>query len=227
MATLWRRGLLAGVFVSAGLCTGCNMMALPFFLLPGMEPKHDPKCKLASEDKKKEVKVVILASSGLETRAEFVRVDRELSRLLALELQGAFKKNKEKVALVPFSHVERYKDEHPNWRSLDAEEIGKHFKADYVISLEINKVTLYEAGSANTLFRGHAEISIDVVDVHNADAGPIYREEYTTEYPRVKGPIPVGDSNAAQFQQRFLSFVARELSWRFTSHLVEDDHQCD
>jgi hypothetical protein len=227
MAPVWRGWLWAGLMVSAGLGTGCNVMSLPFFLIPGLEPTHEPKCRLASDDKKKEVKVLILASSGLDTRAEFVRVDRELSRLLALQLDEAFKKNKEKVSVVPFSQVEKYKDEHPNWRALDSEEIAMHFEADKVVNLEVNKVTLYEAGSANTLFRGHAEISIDVIDASKSAAGPIYSEEYTCEYPRVRGPIPVGDSNSAQFRQRFLSVVARELSWRFTSHLVEDDHQCD
>ncbi len=218
---------LAGLFLAAALCTGCNLMALPFFLMPGMEPKHEAKCRLASKDKEKEVKAVILATSGLETRPEFLRVDRELSRLMSMQMQEGFKKNKEKVALVPTSQIEKYKDEHPNWRSMDPAEIGKHFEADYVINVEVNSVTLYEQGSANTLFRGRADISLDVVEVHKPVEGPIYREEYTCEYPKVKGPIPVDNSNPAQFRQRFLNVVARELSWRFTSHLVEDDHQCD
>src|SRR5438445_85693 len=80
--------------LAATVCTGCNLMALPFFLMPGMEPKHDAKCKLASDEKDKEVKVVILASAGLETRPEFLRVDRELSRKLCQRLEEGFKLNK-------------------------------------------------------------------------------------------------------------------------------------
>jgi hypothetical protein len=79
----------------------------------------------------------------------------------------------------------------------------------------------------NTLFRGRAEISIDVVDVHKHSEGPIYREEYTVEYPRTKGPIPADGKSPVQFRQAFLAVVARELSWRFTSHLVDDDMKCD
>jgi hypothetical protein len=219
---------LTGLMLVAALATtGCNMLALPFFLIPGMEPKIEAKCKLAAEDKEKEVKVIILASCGLETRPEFLRVDRDLSRMVAMNLQEAFKKNKEKVTLVPISQIEKYKDEHPNWHSLDPEEIGKHFKADYVINLEIDSISLYEQGSSNTLFRGRTEISLAVVNIKQPKEGPIYKEEYTCEYPRAKGPIPAGDSNPAQFRQRFLGVVARELSWRFTAHLVDDDLQCD
>jgi hypothetical protein len=199
------------------------MMALPFFLLPGMEPKHEAKCKLVPHDKENAARVIILSSCGLETRPEFLRVDRELSRLVYTQLEEGFKKNKEKIALVAINQVEKYKDDHADWHSRSPEEVGKHFNADYVIEVEINALSLYEPGSINTLFRGHAEISLDVVDVHKPANGPIYREEYTIDYPRARGPIPASESNAPQFRQRFLSVVARELSWRFTAHLVEDD----
>lgn len=223
MAARKQCGYLAGLFLVAMSSSGCNLMALPFFLIPGMEPKHEAKCKLAAQDGDKEVKVLILSAAGLETRPEFLRVDRELSRLLYMQMEDGFKKNKEKVTIIPVSQVEKYKDDHPNWHSLSPEEIGKHFHADYVIDLEINTMTLYEAGSANTLFRGHAEISLDVVDVHKPSEGPIYKEEYTIDFPRARGPIPASDGSVPQFRQRFLSVIARELSWRFTAHLVEDD----
>jgi hypothetical protein len=220
----WKHGgFVASLFLLTAFVTGCNLMALPFFLLPGMEPKHEARCKLVPHDDRKEVRVLILPSSGLQTRPEFTRLDRELGRLLYMQLGEGFKKNKEKVTIVAMSQVEKYKDDHPSWSSLSPEEIGKDFHVDYVIDLEINAVTLYEPGSANTLFRGHAEISLNVVDVQKASEGPVYREEYTIDYPRARGPIPASESNVSQFRQRFLSTIARELSWRFTAHLVEDD----
>jgi hypothetical protein len=223
MAAFKYQGYLAALVLVVVSVTGCNMMALPFFLLPGMEPKHEARCKLVPHDPDRGARVVILASCGLETRPEFLRVDRELGRLVYMQLEEGFKKNKERVALVPISQVEKYKDDHPNWHSLSPEEVGKHFRADYVINLEISSMRLYEPGSINTLFRGHAEISLDVVDILKSADGPIYREEYTVDYPRARGPIPASESNIQQFRQRFLSVVARELSWRFTAHLVEDD----
>ena len=229
MAAIGYRRALAGLLLVAVLCTGCNLLTLPFFLLPGMDPKIDPEWKLASDDKTKEVRVLILASSGMETRPEFLRVDRELSRLVAQQMEANFKKNEEKVKIVPTSRVEKYKDDHPDWHSEPPEKIGKYFQADYVINLEVNSITLYEPGSSNTLFRGRANISVDVVDVKHPSEGPVYRKEYATEYPKVRGPIPADntDTNPARFRQMFLTAVARELSWLFTAHLVEDDHRCE
>lgn len=223
MAAWIQRGCPAGLIVVAACSTGCNMMALPFFLLPGSDPKHEARCKLEPHDEHKDARVVILCASGLETRPEFLRLDQELGRLLYRQLEDGFKQNKERVTVAAISHVEKYKDDHPNWHSLSPEEIGKHFNADYVIELEINAVSLYEQGSANTLFRGHAEISIDVIDVHKPAEGSVYREEYSIDYPRARGPIPASEASVSQFRQRFMSQVARELAWRFTAHLVEED----
>ena len=88
MRTSYRRTFLAGLILTAALGAGCNMMAAPYFLLMGMDSKHEAKCKLASEDKDKEVRVVILAScSQFEMRPEFLRIDRELSQL-SLQVEG-------------------------------------------------------------------------------------------------------------------------------------------
>lgn len=227
MAAVRHRLYLAGLLVAATVATACNPLALPFFLMTGMNPKQEPQCKLASPDKEKEVRVVLLASTGLETRPEFVRVDRDLVRNLARQLQQNFLENKEKVTLVSSTQVEKYKDEHPNWRSLDLHEIGKYFNADYVIDLEIESISLYEPGSGNQLYRGRAALSLTVVNVRKPGDDPLYHEEYTCEYPKARGPIPVGEGSDAQFRLAFLRHVAKQLSWRFTAHPVEDDIATD
>lgn len=225
-ANLGRGAWLAVILVSL-LGTGCNFFYVPYYLLMG-EGKHAAKCPLAEEkDKDKTVKVVILSYAGLETRPEFMRIDRELASLLAQQLQEGFKKNKEKVVIVSTRKVEEFRNNHPDWRSLRPEDIGEHFGADYVIDLSINELRLYEPGSRNTLFRGHAEISLAVLDMKKPGEEPKYKEEYSCDFPKARGPIPVDDRNPQQFKQAFLASVARELSWRFTAHPTSDDFRCD
>src|SRR5438045_1100785 len=118
MATLRRLGFLTGLMLTACLCTGCNVMALPFFLIPGLQATVDPKVKLASDDKDVIVHVAILSSAGLETRPEFIRADNEITHKLVAKLQDGFKKKKQQVVFIPISKIEKYKDEHPNWHSL-------------------------------------------------------------------------------------------------------------
>lgn len=218
MATRHERICLVGLLCAAFLCMGCSLLSVPVFLLSGMNSKIDPKFPLASKDKDKEVKVLILASGSLETRPEFLRSDREISSFLSTELTKQFKENKEKVTVIPISQVEKYKDEHPNWHALNPIEIGEHFKADYVIDLAIESLSLYEPGSGNQLFRGRTEIAITVVDVKQRGGDPVYREQYICEYPKTRGPIPAADGNPQQFRLRFLQHIAKHLSWIFTAH---------
>jgi hypothetical protein len=202
-------------------------MALPYFFLPGMDPMTDPKCPLACKtDKEKVVRVVILSQAALETRPEFLRVDRDLAQMLLQSMTENFKRNKEKVVLVPNSQIEKFKDDHPNWKAMGPSEVGRQFKADYVIGVEVNSISLYESGSSNTLFRGRCDISLVVTDV-NSRENPKFTDEVSMEYPKARGPIDATNGNVAQFRQKFLSVVARELSSRFTAHPLEDDYRCE
>lgn len=229
MTTPSYRWRLAGLILAGILTTGCNPLTLPYFLMLGAGNPLPPECKLADKDKNKEVKVVILGYSSLETRPEFLRVDTELSSMLAKRIQEGAKENKEKITVIAPSKVQKYKDEHPNWHALGAEEIGKHFDADYVIDMAIDSITLYEPGSHNQLFRGRAEISLSVIDLHQPGEEPMYRKEYTTEYPKTRGPIPNDGSGTStqQFRLTFLTHVATDLGWLFTAHEVDDDFHRD
>ncbi len=221
MATFVRRSLLTAGILVAVTSAGCNMMALPFFLIPSFRLEQ-PKCKLASEDKEKQVRVMILAEMGLETQPDLVHFDGELARLLAHNMQEGFKSNKEKVTIVSTSKVERYKDDHPNWQSESATELGKHFHADYVIELEVGALSLFEKGSANQLYQGRISISMKVIDVHASGDNIVkYEEEYHCSHPQC--PKPVGDNDLAQFKQKFLAVVAQELAWRFVAHPFDDE----
>ncbi len=226
MTPCCRRWRWAGLILAAILVTaGCNPLTSLYFLMPTGDDGVPPECKLTSDDKEKEVHIVILPSCALETRPEFLRVDRELAGLLVQKLMAGFKDKKQKIAFLPLSKVEKFKDEHPNWRALSPAEIGEHFHADYVIDLSIESLSLYEPDSHKMFYRGNTSITVNVIDVHNADEGPIFQKPYTCEYP-AKGPVPVdyANNNPQQFRMQFLTRVATELSWLFVSHPYEDHH---
>jgi hypothetical protein len=226
MATTWRRGALSGLVLLAALCIGCNMLSLPFFIL-GPEPKVEPLLKkVASDQKDKEVKVVVLSYAGLETRPEFLRADRDLSNVLVRQLRDGFKYNGEKVLVATPQKVEDFKNNHPNWHSMDLTEIGKRFGADYVIYLEINKLSLYENGSSNMLYRGRAEISVSLVNVNDADEGAL-QKEFTCTYPSEASYATPSDKNPMAFRAEFYEHVAKKLAWHFTSHPTQADYSCE
>ena len=147
MTAIPRRGFLGILGAAAALCTGCQASTMAYFLFP--EAKHEAEMKnLASEDNK-EVRVAILTySTDLETRPELIQADRQLSEMLAAKLRELCEANNENVTIVSPHKVEEFKISHPNWQQEpNLADIGKQFKADYLIYIEISKLSMYEKGS--------------------------------------------------------------------------------
>ncbi len=216
-----RRWLLSGL-VGAALVAGCDPATTLFFLMP--EEKDEPELKrLADQDKNKEVKVVILTYAAMYPQIEFINADHQITQMLAKQLTELFKADKEKVVIVPPRKVEAYKNQHPSRRGLDPVEVGRHFQADKVVYLELKKLSLYDPGSARTMLRGRAEISVSVVDMEHPD---------DTEEPQVMRYVYPADSHGPVvddidtppelFRQKFLTYVARRLSWAFAPHAKHD-----
>jgi hypothetical protein len=223
-----RRWLLPALLLVTLACTfGCNPLTFPFFL--GPESSIPPQLKkLASDDKTQQVTAVVLTYSGLETRPEFLRADRDLGNLIVKQLRESFKDNGENVKLVPPSKVEEFKNTHPTWHTMELAEIGKHFDADYVIYLEIGHLSLYEPGSANSLYRGRADLTVNLVDVNQPDEAPDTKELNIT-YPTESGgmAIPAEDKSPQLFKAEFYKRLATQVAWQFTAHLTADDYHQD
>lgn len=222
IAVTTRRRRWAALLVFLGAATaGCNPVTMSYFLLSGLDSGVPAEKPIAND--KKEVKVLILTTGASEWRPmELMGADRELTGLVARCLTEQCKQNKERVTVVSGARWQRFKDEHPNWKSLSDEEIGKYFEADYVLDLEINALSLYEPGSMNQFFRGHAEIGVSLLDMSKHGEEAPYHKPYQCEFPRTSGPVPVSDSNPQKFRDEFLNRVARDIAWLFTSHPVED-----
>lgn len=227
MTAFLRRLSWVGLCLAAGCLTGCNVLALPFFIL-GPEPTVAASLKrLAPEDRKKQVKVMVLAHAGPEVPPDFRRVDRDLSDRMRASLRQGFEYYKDNVKIIAPRRVEDFKNENPGWEAMDLEEIGKRFEVDYVVYLEIRKLTIYEKGSGNTLYRGRAEISVSLVDVNDREEGE-QRKEFICQFPsETKHAIPVEDVNPQKFRNDFLNYVAGRLSWCFVPHPTSKEHDCE
>jgi hypothetical protein len=187
------------------------------------EAKEDAQLqRLASDDKKKEVKVVILTYNRMDLRPELLQVDRQLTEMLGDQLATLSKENGEKLTIVPPRRVEEYKNTHPSRRGHDPAEVGQFFHADYVIYLELNEMSLYEKGSANQMYRGRAHVSVSLVDVNNPDDVREPRE-FTCVYPSEARAMDVSpEVPLALFRQQFLGCMARKLSYYFAAHSMHD-----
>jgi len=220
MTGLGRRSFLLGL-CSASLLAGCNFPTAMYFLMPDAKEPAEYK-RLASDDKKKEVRVVLWTYSALDMRTEFIQADRLLTELLSKRIHKMSEENDEKVTVVSPRKVEDYKNTHPDWKALPLEQVGHYFKADYVISLEIDQLSLYEPNAHETLYRGRTHILVSLVDVKNPDETQQPRE-FTDVYPSdARGGLDSFDMPAMQFRQTFLEHVAKRLTYYFVNHQKRD-----
>ena len=211
----WTALLLGTLWVSIG----CTPATLTYFFMPFSDDRIPPEQPLAG---KKEVTVCIVTSFAmLETRPEALRADDELAELFALQLRKRCQDNKEKVKIVPTAKVRDYKRQ-ADFATRSPHDIGKHFSADYVITLEINNLAIYEKGSSHSLYRGNTELNIQVVDVNKpVGEGTIFNKPYRREFPS-NGPRDSNEMAPTQFRAMFLSAVSTDLCRMFTPYPKEE-----
>jgi hypothetical protein len=220
-----RRRLVSGLLVAAAIlaCSCMPLGSLPYFLM-GRDPSDPPGMKqLASSDKDKEAKVAVLIYGGLETRPEFHTADRDLGRRIVKKLGETAKTNGENLKVVSSTKVDSFKSSHLNWRTLEKDEIGRALDADYVVYVEINQLTMYKKGSANLLYQGQAQLTVNLIDVNNPDDPP-ESKDLTITYPNeTLDSVPVDDKAPAVFLAEFYDKIATQVAWQFTSHPTSDN----
>jgi hypothetical protein len=218
-----RKWLLSGLSLTAAAlaCACMPLGSLPYFLM-GQDPTDPPGIqKLASDDK--EVKVAVLIYGGLETRPEFHTADRDLSRRVAKKLGELAKDNRENLKMVSATKVDSFKSTHLGWRTMEKDEIGRALDADYVVYVEINELSMYKKGSANMLYQGQAQLTVNLIDVNNSDEPP-EPKDLTITYPsETLDSIPSDDKAPAVFLGEFYDKIAAQVAYQFTSHPTSDD----
>ena len=150
---------------------------MAYFLFP--EAKHEAEMKQLASNDKKEVRVLLLTyATNKDTQPEFIQADRELAAILAQKLRQMYEVNGDNVTIINPHKVEEFKIMHPNWQQEpNLAEIGRQFKADYVVYVEIGSLTMYEKLS-RTLYHGHASLSVQLVNVHKPDDSPLPRRVF-------------------------------------------------
>jgi hypothetical protein len=212
-----RYWLTAFVCLLASLSiVGCNPQALNFLLMPFVDDKQQPECKLTSPDKKEVTVAIVSTFAGLETRPEMMTIDSELSERLTFNMRKLAKETKEKITFVPNSKVRNLLSQEAS-ATMSRQEIGKKLKADYVISLEIREISLYGKGSANTLFCGKTAIDVSCIDVRkSSDEADCFSRPYSREYPRAHH-LAVGDTSLVEFRALFVNTIAQEIAQYFVA----------
>lgn len=204
----WSLVLVGGL---AWLSIGCSPATLSMLMMPWSDNKIDPEYKLFADSK--EINLVILSNfAQSEFRAEINPADTELAARVAEFLRKRCNENKHKLKIVPHTQVRNFQEKEQSSGEFSAMEAGKHFKADFVLDLTIQSLSLFEKNSYPKMFRGSTEISVNLykMNVKEGD-NKVFSKDYRTEYPS-RGPIDAGNSNPASFRNLLLAKVARDVT---------------
>ncbi|HEV3144302.1 MAG TPA: hypothetical protein VGZ47_10485 [Gemmataceae bacterium] len=234
-----RRFKLALLFLAAGIgCNflagvGCNLLALPFMLIgPGPEGERTPPeyafyTKATQEKHKRDITLVVLPYHSRSVPIEFNGADLKLANFFVKHLTQKFADNGESVKIIPIYEVEKFKHDHPEWKTMGPKAIGEFFKADYVLDMELAALTLMDKQSRQPFLLGNVRVELQLLDVDSKEGEQPLTKEFTRKFPQL-GARPVDlDTSKDSFQQEFFQHVAVEMSWWLTGHTFQENKSTD
>ncbi|MFG0333253.1 MAG: hypothetical protein ACF8TS_07830 [Maioricimonas sp. JB049] len=211
------RRLVTGLVLLAGimaLLPGCSQFVLLGLLLggpPTVEPDFDSETGLSL--KGKDITVAVVCYAPTELKWNFPKIDAEVSSAVAYRLA------EHGINVIHPDYIRAWVDENSDWERAD--EIGRAFKADFVIELELASFGLYEENST-TLFRGRTEAYVNVFEMDEVGAGErIFTKEIDFAFP-TRVPRSTYDQTPISFKREYLSRLSEKIGFLFYERFSGD-----
>jgi hypothetical protein len=208
------------ITLAAVFTFGCNPLAT-FSFLTNPEPIKDAQYPLEFKEgpkKGKDVVVAVFVTSAPGIGPVFAGSEVKLASEIAKKLPEMAKENKQKIVVIEPSAVNQFKIKNPTWKQgMHPSTWGKKLNADFVLDIQLEKMSLYQPGSLNTIYEGQADVNVDVYDV---DAGPgeaKYNYVHVFKYPST-GVLDASTIPVTRFKQDYLERLAAEICRKHIRH---------
>lgn len=202
-------------------CAALAMLTLSCNLLTPIIFVGEHRKQIAPEfDKLPNTRVVVLVWTEPATLFDFPHARFELATYIADKLSYEMGRQKSGTQVVDSRDVEDYLQKNPA-AQIDPQMVGRHFKADYVIYLEILTFQIRNADEPQFL-RGQVEASVVVHDIR-ADPDETRRYELTPVqclYPE-GAPILMSATNSVLVREHTYRKFAEQVARKFYEHTVE------
>jgi hypothetical protein len=218
-AKIERRWRLAAIILGAIVSSiGCSPATMMLFLNPWNDHSLPPLYELKTS--KKFVTVVLNTFfANVEIRPELLAADRDLNNRIANHLQLRFRANQDPIKIISDAQVRQFLNQ-PSNPLCAAADVGKEFEADYVITLEINALSLRKEKSWDQFYLGNADIHVTVTKMEHGGA-PDWEKSYRCNFPET-GPMHASEMSVAQFRTQFFEKIARDVSRYFARYPREE-----
>jgi len=210
------RWIMVFVGFASWMSLGCNPATLNFLAAPWVDDKVDPAYKMFAQDK--EITLVILSNfAHPQLHPDLQPAEMELAEKVASALRERCSANKHKLKLIPYAEARSHQVKQLVDGNPSPLEVGRKFKADYVLEMNIQSLSLYEKRSNPPLFRGEAEIAINLykVDVKDGDH-KVFNKDYRGEGSPT--PFDAGSTSPATFRAGFLTKMSRDIAKLFIAY---------
>jgi hypothetical protein len=222
----WILILIGGL---AWVSIGCSPQTLSVFLMPFTDNNTPPEYKLFAADK--EITLAVVTNFARpEIHPDLQAADAELAELVAQAFRKRCTDNKHKIKIVPIAQVrsQELRQRELAGGELSGVEIGKNLKADFVLELTINSVSLYEKNTYPPMYRGKTDIAVNLykVDVKDGEH-KVFAREYPRIFPAGSGPIDANSMSPTMFRRGFLMKVANDVAKMFIAYPPDESHQLE
>ncbi len=138
------------------------------------------------------------------------------SRELSRRVSEILTRKVNDVRLVREDKIEQWRDIN-GWDAIDFAGIGEEVEADKVLGIEVSNLTLRDGA---TLYRGRADVLVNVIDVATGTIEYTRRlDEYT--YPTVAGQY-TSETTETRFRKLYLGMLATEIGRSFHAYDMAD-----
>jgi hypothetical protein len=225
----WRWLLVLTGFL-AWVSIGCNPQSLSMLLMPfqgddGVEPEY----KMFVKDK--EVTLAIVTNFVKpDIRPDMQGADTELAEQISMVFRKRCEERKHKLKLIPLAQVRATQlKQQLDGGDYSPRGLGAILKADYVLDLTVNSFSLYEKGNISKMYRGSADISINLYQVNAKDGEHrvFNKEGFRRIHPRDSGPIDASTFSVTSYRNVFAKVVAEDIVKMFVAYSPDDKHRME
>lgn len=148
--------------------------------------------------------------------------DGTTSAMIAESVGRLLRQNVDKITVVRQDEVSDWFDTN-DWDETDFVDIGRGVKADMVVAIDIDSLSLTEG---STLYKGRAHVTTTVLDVA-AGGGEVFRTtEADYSFPTTHG-IPSIATDLPRFQRTFIEVLSRDIAKNFYEYKLTEDFARD
>jgi hypothetical protein len=210
--------------IAAALPIGCDPFNT-YTVFPNPEPFKDALYPLAIKEgpkNGKEVVVALFVSISPGMGPEFARSEVKLASDLAKMFPEMAKENKQKLSVIDPVQINKFAMKTPNFTRMHPSEWGWNLGADFVVTIHLDKMSLYQPGSRNQIYEASADVIVDVFDVAAGPSEPKFHYVDQFKYPTT-GVVDNPLISVTRFKQEFMELLAAEICRKHFKHKASEE----